>query len=121
MTPEREAYLRSIAGEAGHLHDLLTALDEVRAREARLREAADAHLRTVMPNGSKVQRDARAALDAALADPDATTWLAGRERAASAMALRGAADELDGLTRATVAEVVPWLRGRAEDHEEPPR
>lgn len=129
MTPEREAEIRVRHNSAAHLPDsppcaacdLLAALDAARAREGRLREAARAFALVV--HGGKPQSKVSLNLDAALASPDATSWLAGRERAAAVRALRWVqrwvyynCDDEDTLR---------WIKARADaieaGTEEPPR
>jgi hypothetical protein len=107
MTPEREAEVRDYI--ARHRHkvgahrplgfstavgaaaDLLDALDATRAREARLREAARVVGHIAVVPYTDAANEAKRNLDAALADPTATTWLADRERDAAVRALRWAA------------------------------
>ena len=99
MTPDREDEHRTRAakglGGAEAVIELLTALDEVRAREGRLREAVTAFFMPDPDDGLGPMESATeslATIDAALADPSATTWLAGRERAARVAGLREAAE-----------------------------
>ena len=118
MTPDREDEHRARAakglGGAEAVIELLTALDEVRAREARLAvfvarlrrmsfaltDDADKHAYPWPPTFVKQWQDRLLGImhicrndSGDLADPSATTWLAGRERAAWQAALRWMAAE----------------------------